>query len=814
MPDSAQTAVRVGDDILHSEAHHWGVLGIVTGVLVGAVIGVALVGGTIATGGALAFVVGAALVGGGVGGILGKIHGSHKMHARGKVLTGSPNVFIGHDKKPAARAEADVAHCEDHSDSEPAQNQPAILGKKIAQGSEHVLINGHYAARHGDKGTCDFTLGDGWPTVVIGGPPKTVAGLTITSETASIDGLITGMLIVGSILMMVPAAALMLSAGAEAGVTGLLLYGQVGARLVAQYALGGLMSYGGGIGAHYVGANLLGLKEGDERLEMLTFGGQVLTPFAGARGYKAIGDAPFFGGRPVEAVPGAIPVGESVPQRYGGTGAEPEFTSTQAEQARANAAYDQIRANDDVAQIARNTGHSPEQIQAVKDHLFNSQHDIFDPQTGQSSPGNFTPDEGIANLWNKAGDGTLGQPRMTKWGTPIEGTGDPAEVTNFNRLIAHEYVEQGLVSDGLPYQHPDSWVQDANGEWQYRPGPNNFGAHDLSPNFRDEPFSHYETTLGRSSEGIPRPNETNSNLDDVLAGIRRSLGRDGGPEGPGGGGPAGPEGGPNTGGPSGRGPPSAGEDPFVPARPLPPYQPEGRPITPAPDAAPPAAPDAAPGGRPGTGTAAEPTTPLAETSPEAARATPEPAPAADAPTPAGSVPANPRYTGGPASIPRTNPNGGHLPADFDLTSIADNPQQAQAFQQALQRAATSRQAYRDYLAVLDRGETPSQSVCEKAWNAVRQEYKKAFEAIPGNDLSGVEVHHWNYNKKDFPNQVFDPRNLYHTVDRSTSWNSHEAVHRATVSTGNIWQNPADPIHLIPLDNVYPLSPPPPPIQAP
>ena len=662
MSDSSQTAIRVGDDILHSDALFGGVLGIIGGAVIGLAVGALIVGGTIATGGALAVVVGATLLGGGLGGGLGKILGSHhSAGAKGKVLTGSPNVFLGYDKKPAARADADVAHCEEHSDSEPAHDQPAVLGKKIAQGSEHVLINGYYAARKGDKGTCDFKLGDGWPTIVIGGPPQTVAGLSITSETASIDGLILGMTIVGGALLMVPAGAAIIAGGLEAGLGWGAIGGQMLVRLGGQVLLGMGLSTAGGMGFGYVGGQIWG--QGSLGQDLSSFVGQVAVPFAGAVKIPGVGESayglidgiPAFGNRAgvVPDVPGVSDVPGD--QRYGGTGAEPEFTSTQAEQAQANAAYDQIRANDDVAQVAQNTGHSPETIQAVKDHLFNSQQDIFNPETGETSSGNFTPDQGTADLWNKAADGSLGQPRQSKWGTPIEGTENPVEVAQFNKLIAHEYVEQGLVSDGLPYQVRSSWVQDANGEWQYQPGPDSFGAHDLSPNFREDPFSHYESLLGRSSEGIPRPNETNSNLDDVLAGVRRSLGEGGGPEGgiPSGGGP---EGGPRTNGSSGRGPP---QEPFVPARPLPPNPPEGRPVTPAPDAE----PLAAPGEDLNAGIKPEVTAPLAETVPEGAA--PEPAPGAAAPDFTG------RLRGENVTLPgvKTRPLAYTKRAEADLTAL-------------------------------------------------------------------------------------------------------------------------------------------------
>ena len=619
MPDSTQTAIRVGDDILHSDALFGGIEGMLLGAAAGLLIGALVV----STGGlaGVVLVAGWGLLGAGLGGSLGKILGRHhSAGAKGKVLTGSPNVFIGYDKMPAARAEADVAHCEDHSDSEPALEQPGVIGHRIAQGSEHVLINGHYAARHGDKGTCDFTLGDGWPTVVIGGPPKTVAGMTITSETASIDGLITGMTILGGVLLAAPAVVGIIGEGLAGGLGWQAVAGiaeQLGGRVVVPLVRG--LVFGKVLGQD--------LKDIGGRIWGQGSLGQDLSEFTGELGGGALGGMGEAGAG--EAGAGEAGLDEAGAQRYGGTGADPEITSTQAEQARANAAYDQIRANDDVAQVAQNTGHSPEQIQAVKDHLFNSQHDIFNPETGESAPGNFTPSEDTANLWNKAADGSLGQPRLNKWGDPIPGTENPGEVTDFNRLIAHEYVEQGLTSDGLPYQHPDSWVQDANGEWQYQPGPNNFGAHDLSPNFRDDPFSHYESLLGRSSEGIPRPNADNSNLDDVLAGVRRSLGRDGNPEGgPSGGGD--PEGGSSGGGPGGRGSGSGAEaeEPFTPARPLNPYQPTEGARVPAPAAEPPAAPDAAPGGEPGTGTVAENTVPLAEYAPDAARPTPEPAPEA------------------------------------------------------------------------------------------------------------------------------------------------------------------------------------------
>jgi len=159
----------------------------------------------------------------------------------------------------------------------------------------------------------------------------------------------------------------------------------------------------------------------------------------------------------------------------------------------------------------------------------------------------------------------------------------------------------------------------------------------------------------------------------------------------------------------------------------------------------------------------------------------------------------------------TNPRGGFQPSDFDLTAIADNPKQARAFQQALKERAAEPgdNAYKDYLATREAGRTPTQKQCEDAWKSVRSKYKTLAEK-EGVNMDGVEIHHWNFNKGDYPNQVFDSRNLFHTPDRNTSWNSHTVIHRSTTSDPNtaigIWKGPIGDIHVLPLD--APPAPPP------
>ena len=577
MPEPTQTAIRVGDDILHSESLADGIEGILIGAAVGLVVGAALVAGEVLTGGALT-IFAVALLAGGMGGKLGKVIGKHSTHAKGKVLTGSPNVFIGQDKQPAARADADVGHCEDHSDSESAHDQPSVQGKKIAQGSATVLINGFYAARKGDKGTCDFTLGDGYPNVFIGGPATTVKGLEITSETSSIDGLITGMMIVGGIILAAPAVA-----GIAADCAGLgakVLAQQLAARLIPQFVLGLGLSKGFGLGFGYVGGKIGG--QGSLTQDVMADIGEDVGPFAGGLKIPGVGKSAYgladgvpglFGFKSVtagaasgvgaatgaaatdassaatadatsaaatdatsaaaaDASGSADAADASAVQRYGGTGADPELTSTEPEQARANASYDQIRANpDDVAQISQNTGYPEDVVARSKDHLFNSQHDIFNTETGETTTGSFTPNQDFADLWNKAADGTLGKPAtppVYPWDSTV---GNPDEITQFNDLLRHEYVESHLTADGIPYQSPHAWVQDAAGEWNYDPKPGSFGAHDLSPRSGSDPFGHYPNRTGLDPTGIPPPNEDLSNLDETVAGIRRALGGGAGSEG-------------------------------------------------------------------------------------------------------------------------------------------------------------------------------------------------------------------------------------------------------------------------------------------
>jgi hypothetical protein len=176
----------------------------------------------------------------------------------------------------------------------------------------------------------------------------------------------------------------------------------------------------------------------------------------------------------------------------GATGADPtrmppETDLEPAEQTRrATEAYETIRElTDDVPQVAQRTGVPARIVEAVRQHLFLQVHQI-PVAPGRSNLQRFDPMYGLARLWMRAYEGTL----------------TPAELSEFRRLMAHEYVEQGLMAAGMPYRsaHPQAWRGDeSHGSAQH------YGAHEVAPNEgRADPFSH-RPAYGLSGQGQPQP---------------------------------------------------------------------------------------------------------------------------------------------------------------------------------------------------------------------------------------------------------------------------------------------------------------------
>jgi hypothetical protein len=166
--------------------------------------------------------------------------------------------------------------------------------------------------------------------------------------------------------------------------------------------------------------------------------------------------------------------------------------------------YAAIRADTgDVSSIARNTGIDESVIAQVKNHLFMSEHDIpIGPN--QIERGNFTPDEHIADLWGKAGRGTL----------------DEDEAAEFRSLLSHEYVESRLMDSGMPYRSadPESWDEDGDITFN----PTHFGAHEAAPTSSTGSMRHWKA-LGLTPPDQPIAADL-SNIDTIVDAARRGLG--------------------------------------------------------------------------------------------------------------------------------------------------------------------------------------------------------------------------------------------------------------------------------------------------
>lgn len=249
-----QAAARLGDQITHTSA----LGGLLTGLLIGAVIGVAALA-VVTTGGlaaaALPAIIGWACTGASIGAAVGQWLGTKHTSPSGNILSGSHTIFIGKDSKAAARAHADVAHCDQHGDTDAAVQDSALLGKRIASGSSTVIFEGFLAARVDDVGTCSFKIAQGCDTVLIGGE---------TAVTDDIDPEVPWLLEKAVwVIGLVGAGGLMRAAGMSFLAIGTsLLAGEAGSRGAAYYAgkqwgegswqqtaasfIGGLVCGGGG----------------------------------------------------------------------------------------------------------------------------------------------------------------------------------------------------------------------------------------------------------------------------------------------------------------------------------------------------------------------------------------------------------------------------------------------------------------------------------------------------------------------------------------------------------------------------------------
>ncbi|WP_338846906.1 PAAR domain-containing protein [Massilia sp. W12] len=158
-----QAAARLGDEV----AHGFGLMSMVAGAVVGAVVGAALVGATVATGGAAIAIVAGSVAAGGLG-LAQLVKGictaaSLPEPASGVLSMGSGNIRI--NGRPAMRASLDMAAV---CSGLPMNHYP-WPAPLIAEGSASVRFNGQPAARLSSKMICGAHIKSGSGNVRIGG---------------------------------------------------------------------------------------------------------------------------------------------------------------------------------------------------------------------------------------------------------------------------------------------------------------------------------------------------------------------------------------------------------------------------------------------------------------------------------------------------------------------------------------------------------------------------------------------------------------------------------------------------------------------
>ncbi len=238
------SAARVGDGIEHTASKGWLVVGVIGGAIVGAAF--TLVTGGVGTA-ALAATIAGAAGGGGLGEVLGSMSWAPK-HETGRLITGSPNVFI--NGRPAIIAHISVGECDEHG--------PAP--QRVAEGSSRVYINGFPAARIGDLLSCSAAISEGSSNVRIGG--EKVQTDPISPEIPDW---------VNKVLLGVGLAATAVLAG----------------PVVALLGFAGGM--GGGYAGAFIGGRLYG--EGSDEQKWFALGGSFAGGLAGARGGIALKNA-------------------------------------------------------------------------------------------------------------------------------------------------------------------------------------------------------------------------------------------------------------------------------------------------------------------------------------------------------------------------------------------------------------------------------------------------------------------------------------------------------------------------------------------
>jgi len=140
---------------------------------------------------------------------------------------------------------------------------------------------------------------------------------------------------------------------------------------------------------------------------------------------------------------------------------------------------------------------------------------------------------------------------------------------------------------------------------------------------------------------------------------------------------------------------------------------------------------------------------------------------------------------------------------FQMEGIADNPRMNSLWNGAVDSFLVSRRdnVVRRY----NDGRLRASETVEDVFDAVKARFKDHADTA-GVALPEGPIHHWNWNKADFPNQVITPENLFFVPDRLHNANNlglgPNGVHQTLQSPGfHPTVDPIPPAYIRPVSNV-------------
>ncbi|MET4083681.1 hypothetical protein ABIB40_003653 [Pedobacter sp. UYP30] len=137
------------------------------------------------------------------------------------------------------------------------------------------------------------------------------------------------------------------------------------------------------------------------------------------------------------------------------------------------------------------------------------------------------------------------------------------------------------------------------------------------------------------------------------------------------------------------------------------------------------------------------------------------------------------------------------PSSFGIRMLADNPELLKIWNDTLRKLSSSSRTnvFKAYLKNIENGVPMTNLELQRTFKYVRETFKKNAESA-GHVIDG-EVHHWNYSKSTYPEQITNPKNLTEPIDRATHTNVHQ---QTTSNPSKPWEGPINPEHEIPINS--------------